>query len=425
MFWGIPRSANAYNRLVATTPNTKLAELAAVMRDDASNIALRMAERLGQEVPDWLTRYPDLAKRGFEMTRGSIEAEFAALVEGGEMPETAPPADREYAKVAAQLEIPLHVVIDAYHRGASVQWEMWSDLVRQRESDPDEQRDLFEAFGRFFMNYGTWIMGQVGQLYEREREARVRSGEQRRVHLVREVLSGRDGDLSTIGYDLSGQHLGLVLWGPGTLEAAESLAAALGRRLLFLDVLEDTSWAWLGGHRPLSAERRRKLAGFEPPEGTRLAVGVEGAGPEGFRETHDDAVEAQRGAWAGTRAVTFFDHVALEALAGRDERAARRFLARELRGIDGEDARSKRLRDTLTTYFAHGGNAAATAKALDIHEQTVAQRLTAVEERTGRAILNRRAELETALRLRRYFAARRATRGARGAAGPAGDGAAP
>jgi sugar diacid utilization regulator len=61
----------------------------------------------------------------------------------------------------------------------------------------------------------------------------------------------------------------------------------------------------------------------------------------------------------------------------------------------------------LTTYFAHGGNAAATAKALDIHEQTVAQRLTAVEERTGRAILNRRAELEAALRLRRYFAARR------------------
>ena len=121
-----------------------------------------MAERIGQEVPDWLTRYPDLAKRAFEMTRGSVEAQFAALADGGEMPETMPPADREYARTAAQLEIPLHVVIDAYHRGATVQWEIWSDLVERSESDPVEQRQLFQAFGQFFMNYGTWIMGQVG-----------------------------------------------------------------------------------------------------------------------------------------------------------------------------------------------------------------------------------------------------------------------
>src|SRR4051794_27495558 len=86
-FWGIARSANAYNRRVAIAPNTRLAELAAAMRDDAANIALRMAERLGQDVPEWLTRYPDLAKRGFEMTRGSVEAQFAALAEGGEMPD--------------------------------------------------------------------------------------------------------------------------------------------------------------------------------------------------------------------------------------------------------------------------------------------------------------------------------------------------
>lgn len=393
--------------MLETTQDTKLAELAAILRDDAAGVALRMAERIGQEVPEWLTRYPDLAKRAYQMTRGSVEAEFAALADGGHLPQTVPTPDREYAKAAAQLEIPLHVVIDAYHRGATVQWEIWSELVERMERDPDEQRRLFQGFGEFFMNYGTWIMGQVGQVYERERETRVRSGEQRRVHLVREVLSGRDADLATIGYDLSGQHVGLVLWGPGTREAAEGLAAALGRRLLFLDVLEDTSWAWLGGHRPLSRERRQQLARFGPPEGTRVAVGVEAAGRDGFRQTHRDAVEAQRGAWSGTKAVTFFDDVALEALTGRDERAARRFIARELRGIEGEDARSKRLRDTLTTYFAHGSNAAATAKALDIHEQTVAQRLTAVEERTGRPVLTRRAELETALRLRRYFAARR------------------
>lgn len=53
-------------------------------------------------------------------------------------------------------------------------------------------------------------------------------------------------------------------------------------------------------------------------------------------------------------------------------------------------------RQTLRAWFAVGHNAAA----LGVHEQTVAQRLRAVEERTGRPVASRRAELETALRLR-------------------------
>ena len=46
---------------------------------------------------------------------------------------------------------------------------------------------------------------------------------------------------------------------------------------------------------------------------------------------------------------------------------------------------------------------AAAAAALGVHEQTVAARLRAVEERTGRSVAARRAELETALRLREYL----------------------
>ena len=87
-------------------------------------------------------------------------------------------------------------------------------------------------------------------------------------------------------------------------------------------------------------------------------------------------------------------------LAGQDPQRARAFVGRELRGIDGDDARSQRLRETLRAYFAAHQNAAAAAAALGIHEQTVAQRLRAVEQRTGRSVAARRAELDTALRLR-------------------------
>ena len=96
--------------------------------------------------------------------------------------------------------------------------------------------------------------------------------------------------------------------------------------------------------------------------------------------------------------------VALEVLASTDPAAAGAFVERELAGLDAADPRSERLRDTLGAYFSAGHNAAAAASELGVHEQTVAARLHAVEERIGRPVGARRAELETALRLRRYLA---------------------
>ena len=103
---------------------------------------------------------------------------------------------------------------------------------------------------------------------------------------------------------------------------------------------------------------------------------------------------------ASGRPITHYAEVALESLAAVDEDAAAAFVARELAGLDGDDVRSTRLRQTLRAWFAAGHNAAAAAAALGVHEQTVAQRLRTVEERTGRPVAARRAELETALRLR-------------------------
>jgi hypothetical protein len=381
----------------------RLRYLGARLREDAGGMAQKLSARIAEEAPEWLTDHPEVARRGYRMTRSSLESQFAALAEGGEIPDELPPPDAEFARLAAQLDVPLRLVLDLYHRALPVVWDAWFELIGSVEPDPAKQQRLLQSGSQFFMTYGPWLLKAVVEEYEREREAVRRSGEGRRLHLVREVLAGKDLDTGALGYELAGHHVGLVLWGERARAAADALAGELGRRLLYVEVAEHTSWAWLGGPRALSAERRARLAGFQPPDGTRLAIGAEGAGADGFRQTHADAVAAHRAAFAGDRPATTFDDVALEALAARDEAAARRFVARELRGIDGDDARSERLRETLSAYFAHGSNAAATAKALDIHEQTVAQRLTAVEERTGRAIVNRRAELDTALRLRRYF----------------------
>jgi hypothetical protein len=219
---------------------------------------------------------------------------------------------------------------------------------------------------------------------------------------VRELLDGNMVTSDALGYDVSGSHLALVAWGPRGGAAARAVARATGRRLLIVGVFEDTAWGWLGGA-PLSATALRQLAGFVPPEEAGLAFGDEGHGPDGFRTSHRQAVSAQRAGQLSGRAVTHYDDVALEALAAADVEEGRAFVARELRGLAGDDVRSGKLRDTLRAYFAAGQNAAATAAALGIHEQTVAQRVRAAEERTGRPVATRRAELETALRLREYL----------------------
>lgn len=55
------------------------------------------------------------------------------------------------------------------------------------------------------------------------------------------------------------------------------------------------------------------------------------------------------------------------------------------------------------SYFESSHNVAATAAALGVHHQTVANRVRAVEETLGAPVASRRAELELALRLRRCF----------------------
>lgn len=399
---------SAYNDTVRVEPveTERVAQIADALRQDADALAVALGERAAAHNPEWVTERPELGPVGFRVSRAGFEAGLGALAAGGALPDACPEPDAEFARVAAREGVPLPVVLETYRLAHAVLWEAWFETVARLEPDVRRHGPLLQAGSRFFFAYFDRVTEQVVERYARERDAALRGG-RRRLHLVREVLDGADVDPDVAGYPLAAHHLGLVAWGDGAPEAAEALAAAVSRRLLLVDVSEGIHWGWLGGPRPLGAEARCALVAFAPPTAARLAVGVEAEGREGFRSTHVDARTAQRAAWKTDRRMTLFDDVALEALAGSDEAAAQRFVEHELRGVNGPDTRSVRLRETLAAYFAHGSNAVATAKALGIHEQTVAQRLNAVEKRTGRAIVDRRAELETALRLRRYLLSHR------------------
>ena len=385
---------------VEATAATRFDELAARLAARTDELAEEYLRRAAREFPEWVADRPDLTDTVRTGARHSMGAELRAFADRARLPSACPDGDADGARYSARLGVPLHYVLQQYRLGHAIQWEAWFELVEEAEPDPDARRELLERGSRFFFEYADRMCRFATEHYTDERERSVRSAEQRRVHLVREVLDGREVAADALGYRLDGvEHLGVIAWGPEAAEAVRELARSLDRTLLLVGAGEETWWAWLSA-RPGTAAN---LARVRVRPGARLAIGAPVAGVEGFRRTHRQARAAHLAAVRGEAPVVRFEDIALEAVASADRSAAREFVAMELRGIDGGDVRSTRLRETLTSWFACGQNAAATAAKLGVHEQTVAQRLRAVEERIGRPVASRRAELETALRLQRYL----------------------
>lgn len=366
--------------------------------DDLVEIHMRQAS---EDQPQWVgSDRPELHETQRRLARDSFLAEIGSLRHGARIPTVCPPQDLEYARNAARLGAPREIITYPYRLGQQVQWQEWLDLVEEAALQPGVRRALLDRGSRFFFAYANRVSEFVTEEYAKERERIFRGEEERRRQIVSEVLTGEQVHAAGLGYDLEAWHVGVIVQGPEPAHAISELARIVDRRPLRVAMLNQT-WGWLGGARPLGEAARRALEEYGPPVDAAVAVGADERGLEGFRRTHQQAGHAFRAAAPGHS--TYFDKIALEALATRDEAAASEFVARELNGLLGEDTRSSRLRETLRVYFGVGQNAALTAKRLGIHEQTVAQRLRAVEQRTGRQVAGRRAELETALRIQDYL----------------------
>ena len=136
--------------------------------------------------------------------------------------------------------------------------------------------------------------------------------------------------------------------------------------------------------------------------GVRIAIGEPGHGIGGFRQSHNEAVQARRVAELAGRppgTVTRYARVALAAIATADLDQARTFVQRELRGLAADDDLTTRLAATLRTYLDEHSSRSRTAKRLGIHENTVSYRIKQAEEILGRSVDQRTLELRVALAL--------------------------
>lgn len=368
---------------------------------EAERYAEEMVARIRDELPEFaeLASEPELWEALHASCLANLQAGLDRMAGDRSVPDSIPDRARELARISVHLDLGLEPVLRAYRVGHRMMWEVWFAAIEAEAEDAEQRRTAHEQASAYLFAYVDRVSGLVTDEFTRERDRFVRSREQRRTQLVRDVLEGSDPDpaeaLHELGYDLRLHHLALVASGPEPERATRELAATLeAPHRLLVSLAGDTAWAWLGRTRPFAIP-----ASLEPPEGAAIALGDPGEAVEGFRRSHRQARDAHAVAVRSGAALTRYDGVALESLVATDEGRARSFVARELRGLDGPDKRSRRLRATLRAYFATGQNAAAAAALLGVHDHTVAYRLRAVEEEIGRPVAARRAELETALRL--------------------------
>jgi DNA-binding PucR family transcriptional regulator len=308
-----------------------------------------------------------------------------------------------------QRGIALPALLRTYRVGHAWLWDRWSQALQQGITDPDELLAAQEQSSAFLFAYNDRISDVLVTEYGSERDRATRGAAQLRAETVRAILGGEAIDeevaVGRLGYELRRHHIALRVWSGaselrGLERAAREAAAAVGPAeplvvpsgVASLDV-------WCGAHDLIAGDA---LAGYAPPDGIRVAVGLPGQGVAGFRRSHGEAVQAARVASLGQTAakpVTTFADVELVALLASDLPRARAFVARHLGALASPTEPAARLRDTVLAYLAAGGSTTRVASQLFVHQNTVAYRVKRAEELLGRRVTDDPIELTCALTL--------------------------
>jgi hypothetical protein len=365
-----------------------------------ATVGARIFTRAREDLPQLRTLDAALARAFRRSVEANVRVSLSRLGAGLGSPTEAPADGERLAQLWARAGLPLDALVRTLPIAHETLWGFLADAIEDADLPSDVQRQLSRGVSQFLFAYTDRLGLHITQAYDLERRSRPAGREQRALAAVKRVLAGDDEAAAALNYELDMVHVAFIAWGPAAGDAPGLLEPLLERRLLSAAIDEELHWGWLGGRQALGSREARALSRLVPASDFSLAFGRPATGGDGFRATHRQAARAQDiGARLG-RAVTQHADIALEALAGASRDEVRAFVRDELGDLRCADARSARLRETLVAYFAAGGNKSAAAAALGIHEQTVTYRLRSVEDQLGAPIRARRAELETALRMR-------------------------
>lgn len=401
---------------VAATLNAQLGDITHSMR---SLLADRIEELRGDQ------RIIELLGSSIE---GNVDTILHLLQHDIAAQQVDPPAAAvEYARRLAQRGVPVNALVRAYRIGQD-HFLKWSFAEIERQID--DGRIAFHACQRFVsvtFGYIDWISQQIVTVYEAERERWLENRSTVRATRIREIIDGQDIDPDTaeaaIGHLLRQTHVAVILWAPSDgagatadLTQLEHTVSALARALgctgrpLFAACDRSSGWGWLpfGRTQPAvdatAAERVLDAAGTE----VMLAFGRPAAGIRGFRESHQQALRAQRVALvAGPRAPSVISYtdpgVRAAAMMCGDLDEARLMVRTTLGRLAIDSPHHERLRHTLLQFISASCSYTAAAEALTMHKNSVKYRVAKAQEERGRPIDEDRLDVELALNACRWL----------------------
>ncbi|WP_435581532.1 PucR family transcriptional regulator [Amycolatopsis thermoflava] len=395
---------------VATDLNPRLGDI-------TDSIRVQLAERIDALRGD--QRLVDLLRASIE---SNVDTILHILQHDIPVANVEPPsAAVEYARRLAQRGVPVYALVRAYRLGQDHLLKLCFAEIERRIADAGIAFRVSQRFVEVTFSYIDWISQQVTTVYEDERERWLENRSTLRAVRIRELLDGRDFDLESaeaaIGHPLRQHHLGVVVWrrgesesGDNDLSGLERTVSAVGRALrctgrpLFAACDRTSGWAWLPFDGPVPAVDPATVTGIlrGTAPGVAAALGKPAADVNGFRETHRQALLAQRVALvAGPAAHTVTSYgdpgVRAAALMCADLDQARTLVHATLGKLALDDPYHARLRETLLSFMTAGSSYTAAAERLTLHKNSVKYRVLKAEEERGAPIGDDRLDVELAL----------------------------
>jgi PucR C-terminal helix-turn-helix domain/GGDEF-like domain len=385
--------------------------LAAITIDMRTELAARITELSEDE------RLIDLLGASIE---GNVDNILHSLRYGIPVDRIEPPsAGFEYARRLAQRGVPVNALVRAYRLGQQHLLRAAYEESRSRTVDVAVQHLAYDRIVTNTFDYIDMMSQQVVVVYEQERERWLADRNTLRIARVEELLAGGAVDDVTatevaIGHRLRGRHLAGVIWVDETGAHRDQISRftrttnriadqlALGAPLV-IPRDRASAWVWLTVPDDFvidAAAIGATLITDDPPQ-AMLALGRILPGPSGFRQSHEDALDAQRVCVVGDlrRPVVSYDEtgVGIASLLARSPTATRRWVSATLGELATQDEHHQRLRDTLRLFLHHEGSYTATADTMVMHKNSVKYRVSSAEKAVGKPIRTNRLAIECAL----------------------------
>ncbi len=362
-------------------------------------------ETIAREVPEYARPLEGAFGSGIRTGVSEALRQFVALIRD---PDAGREPGRDVYVALGRGELSQGRTLDslqsAYRIGARVAWRRISAAARRHRADPDQLAVLAEAI----FAYIDELSADSVEGYARAQREQEGERQRRRRELLALLL--RDPPAEEPELRAAAQAAGWRLpRSAAPLAIAEADLAGVARRLsadALVGSLEGVGCALIAGAARQSAELRRATESITAalgPAVPRAELGSSWALAKAALRA------AEAGAIDGTSPLAAEDHLA-ELLIFESGGLAERLAVSRLAPLaELTPAGRGRMEETALAFVQHGGNAAAMARALHLHPQTVRYRLTRLRELLGDRLddPDDRFELELALRSRRAAQAAR------------------